>query len=120
MDEHLPTDPTNVDEHGIWWEGTAEMQLAFRMLGKKSQAEKTLEWLRRHANESQEKGAVLATTTVGDGLITGFRRQDANKTLWVYWNRPHVGGATCWYIFAELGWNPYWGGPVKYMPESRP
>jgi hypothetical protein len=119
LKKHLDNDPTNVDEHGIWWEGTAQMQLAFHMLGKKSQAEQTLEWLRLHANNSLEKGAVLATTTVGDGLVTGFRRMDKNETLWVYWNRPHVGGATCWYIFAELEWNPYWGRPVKDISDPR-
>lgn len=106
----LPTDPTNVDEHGVWWEGTAQMELAFQMLGKNEQAEQCVGWLRSRVSDSN---AIPASTTLGDGLVTGFRRTDRNRTLWVYWNRQHNGGATCWYIFAELGWNPYWGRPVK-------
>lgn len=106
-------DIQDVDEHGIWWEGTAQMQLAFRMLAQKQQADECLRWLRQHSSSTTHKGAVMAAATTKDGLATGFERMDKNKTKWIYWSRPHAGGATCWYIFAELGWNPYWGKPIR-------
>ena len=99
----------NEDKDGIWWEGTAQMELAFSMLGDHRRALECRTSLRTYAFAPNIPGAVLATST--EKLTTGFKRMDGED--WVYWRRPHVGGATCWYIFSELGWNPYWGRKLQ-------
>lgn len=106
--DHKPDDPKNVANNAIWWEGTAQMQIAFAMLGYQSKADRYLDNMRKYGMSSGQKGAMMATLTKSDGLATGFRRMDGDQ-MWIYWKRPHIGGATCWYIFSELHWNPYWG-----------
>lgn len=98
----------NEDKDGIWWEGTAQMALASLALGRKQTADEILESIRLHAGSKSVQGAIEASTK--DGLSTGFQRITGED--WVYWRRPQAGGATCWTIFACLGWNPYWGEPV--------
>lgn len=129
----------NNDHDGIWWEGVAQMVLAHRMLGQPKPAGRALASLRKFGGSSSSPGALVAALldpaapgAAADvpveakpacpppkppgeeapadkerGLTTGFDRPDGSP--WVYWARPHAGGATCWYIFAELNWNPYWG-----------
>jgi hypothetical protein len=99
----------NDDLDGIWWEGTAQMALAFRMLVDVKRSEELLQSIRMFGGSPSYPGAIMAATK--DGLTTGFLRPD--KTPWLYWARPHIGGATCWYIFSELKWNPYWGKPLE-------
>lgn len=99
----------NEDKDGVWWEGTGQMCLAFRCLGQKERADEVLEWMRRHGTSVSVPGAILAASK--DSLTTGFIRESGDP--WVYWHRAQTGGATCWYLFAELGWNPYWGEPVR-------
>jgi len=94
-------------ERGIWWEGTAQMQLALRMTDDNFGADRCLASVRRCGRDSAHRGAVVAAAS--DSLPTGFHL--ANGSSWLYYRRPHI-GATAWYLFAELGWNPYWGRPV--------
>ena len=90
----------NPDKNGIWWEGTAQMVVAYQFLGDTAQANNYLNELHKVqtcAQNNNDKGIVAACH---DGVATGFN--------WVYNNRLHI-GATCWFIFAELGYNPFWG-----------
>jgi hypothetical protein len=91
------------DKDGVWWEGTGQMQVALRMLGERKSAADVLEAMR--AGRGADGSMVAASK---DGLTTGFVKEWGP---WVYYRRPHV-GATCWAIFAEMGWNPYWGEAI--------
>jgi hypothetical protein len=90
----------NTDRDMPWFEGTAQMVVAYWTLTNPNQAQFYLEELREvqaTAPNGNGKGIVAAPC---DGLTTGFD--------WSYFNRLHV-GATAWYIFAERHYNPYWG-----------
>lgn len=90
----------NNDRDGIWFEGTAQMALAYRFIGEKNKSDRFLSQLRKaqlKATNNNEKGIVAASH---DGVSTGFE--------WKYFNRLHI-GATAWFIFAQTGYNPYWG-----------
>ncbi len=89
----------DTDGDGVWFEGTAHMVLAYRTIGKEDRAQ----WYLSHLENAQAHdamgdgfGLVAAST---DGLTTGFGT--------TYARRLHV-GATCWLIFAEMNYNPYW------------
>lgn len=97
----------NTDRDGVWWEGTSQMQMAFRMLGNQAQGQRFLKVLHAAAAGAKPGGAMPAACH--DGVSTGFTKEWGN---WVYYHRPHL-GATCWYIFADLGWNPYWREPIQ-------
>jgi hypothetical protein len=89
----------NTDRDMPWFEGTAQMVVAYWILGNLSQAQYFIEELREvqsTAPNGNGKGIVAAPA---DGLTTGFD--------WLYFNRLHV-GATAWHIFAEKQYNPYW------------
>jgi hypothetical protein len=94
------------DGDGAWFEGTAQMALAFRSLGRDAEANECLAAVRTHGAAPAPAGAVLAASR--DGLTTGFTHAWGP---WTYYRRPHV-GATAWFVLASLGYNPYWGGPV--------
>jgi hypothetical protein len=90
----------NNDRDHVWFEGTAHMILAYRIKDDLTKANIYRDELRRaqiKATNSNGKGIVA---TSYDGLTTGFD--------WFYYNRLHI-GATAWFIFAERGYNPYWG-----------
>ena len=90
----------NDDKDHVWFEGTAHMVLAYQIIGDTTNGNIYLSELERSQTEAPNnngKGIVAASY---DGLTTGFD--------WVYYNRVHI-GATAWFIFAERGYNPYWG-----------
>lgn len=104
----------DTDLDGVWWEGTGQMAVAFRLLGRDAEADACLSEIRRGAAPVRPRGAINAASR--DGLTTGFTNQWGK---WLYYRRPHV-AATCWYIFAELGWNPYYGEPVTASKQVPP
>ena len=88
----------NSDKDGVWFEGTAQMAVSYACLGEFDKMNKCLWELRKAqvgAKNADGKGMVAACK---DGLSTGME--------WKYNARLHV-GATCWYIFAEMGYNPF-------------
>jgi hypothetical protein len=88
----------DTDRDGVWFEGTAHMATVFGMLNDYANADLFLQQLRnaqKNSKHSNGKGVVAACH---DGLTTGLE--------WKYLNRLHV-GATAWYIFAEMAYNPY-------------
>jgi hypothetical protein len=90
----------NNDRDGIWFEGTAQMAVAYLINEEPNKADVYLSELRKaqeSAANNNGKGIVAASH---DGVTTGFG--------WEYFSRLHI-GATSWYIFAEMEYNPYWG-----------
>ena len=80
------------------------MVIAYQIIGEKTKANTYLKELRRAQKEAQNangRGLVVASR---DGVTTGFD--------WVYNARLHI-GTTAWFIFAELGYNPYWNIKTK-------
>lgn len=90
----------NNDLDGVWFEGTAQMAVAFQVnheMEKSDLYAKSLQAAQVTANNNNGKGIVAASH---DYVSTGFD--------WVYHNRLHI-GATAWYIFNEMHYNPYFG-----------
>lgn len=103
----------NDDKDGIWFEGTAQMSIAYQINNKTKMSDKWIKELSRaqtSANNNNGKGIVAACH---DDVSTGFG--------WSYPNALHI-GATSWYIFAERKYNPYWGistnDPVPLIAED--
>ncbi len=98
----------NTDNDGIWFEGTAQMALAYRIGGQPTKAESYLSELRRAqavATNGNGRGLVAASH---DGVSTGFGG--------TYHDWPHI-GATAWYTLAELGYDPFQANGVGERPE---
>ncbi len=95
----------NTDKDGIWFEGTAHMTLAFRAIHDDRKAGFYLDELRRA--QSTGRGGN------GKGLPAAARDSRVTTGLgWNYYAHPHI-GATAWYIFAEEGFNPFYGTIIK-------
>ncbi|MFC2100963.1 T9SS type A sorting domain-containing protein [Bacteroidota bacterium] len=94
----------NNDKDGIWYEGSAQAVLANKMIGNHNFTDSILTNIKyiqeNHLNPKfyncNSKGIVAADH---NNISTGFD--------WEYHNRLHI-GATCWYIFAVIGFNPYY------------
>jgi hypothetical protein len=90
----------NDDRDGIWFEGTAQMAIAYQVVGEATNSDLYLSELsgaQASAPNANGKGMVAASH---DGVSTGFD--------WEYFSRLHI-GATAWYILAEREYNPFWG-----------
>jgi hypothetical protein len=88
----------DTDRDGIWFEGTAQMALAYEITGQKDKAAGLISELGRAqttAPQANGKGLVAASH---DGLTTGFE--------WKYYTRLHI-GATAWLLFAQMQYNPF-------------
>jgi hypothetical protein len=89
----------NNDKDGVWFEGTAQMVTAYQTVKNLASANLYLSELTNAqltAQNANGKGVVAASH---DLVSTGF--------TWTYSARLHV-GATAWFVFAELEYNPYW------------
>jgi hypothetical protein len=99
----------NDDEDGVWFEGTAQMATAYALAQREAMADLFRAGLRRaQVTAPFGDGEGLAAST-RDGLTTGFGFK--------YFRRLHI-GATAWNVFAQLGFNPYYGQFIA--PRSRP
>jgi hypothetical protein len=87
------------DQDMPWFEGTGQMAVAYTRLLRMSDYyhyQSELREVQTSAPNGNARGIVAAPA---DGLTTGLG--------WDYYNRLHI-GATAWFIFAELEYNPYW------------
>lgn len=101
----------NNDNDGVWFEGTAQMAVAYQINNEGDKSNFYVEELQKaqaSAQNTNGKGIVAASH---DGVGTGFD--------WEYFSRLHV-GATTWYIFAEMKYNPYWGTITIPTPTPTP
>jgi len=87
------------DEPGVWFEGTAQVALAWLALGETAKYEQVLTYLNRCANID---GSITAADR--DGVTTGLS-VEGTDIEWLYGKRIHV-GATAWLAFAQMGVNP--------------
>jgi hypothetical protein len=96
---------------GIWWEGTAQMAAAFEWMGSRDKADEMLQEITVHGVDVKHAGAVYACDP--DTLATGVKKQFTKdkESDWCYFKQLHI-GATCWYYFATISWNPYWSEPI--------
>lgn len=92
-------DFNNLDQDGVWMEGTAQAAVAYYMINEPDSAEKLiemLEYVQANGPNGHSTGIVAAPE---HHLTTGFD--------WEYHYRRHL-GATAWFVFAKLGVNPYY------------
>jgi hypothetical protein len=95
----------NNDKDGVWFEGTAQMAVAYALAGEPVNAETYRQVLRNaqaNAPNADAEGVVAASR---DALTTGFETPRADP--FKYFRRLHA-GATSWNVFAQLGVNPYY------------
>jgi hypothetical protein len=90
----------DTDGDGIWYEGTAQMAVTYKVVGAIESAAALMTAIE---NIQFQNGAIPAASK--DGLTTGFYMPDGSP--WLYFHRAHI-GASAWYLFAKLGVNPYW------------
>jgi hypothetical protein len=90
----------NTDKDGVWFEGTAQMTLAYLAAGQKDKADGFLKEL--------ERAQASARNHNGKGMVAASRDHVSTGLGGYYFSRLHV-GATAWYIFADLGCNPFSG-----------
>ncbi len=91
----------NIDRDGIWFEGTAQMSVAYFKVGRAVDSAKYKNQLRRAqfyipAPRGNGKGIVSASH---DGVTTGFSWWYLFKTMSI--------APTCWFIFVESNINPF-------------
>ena len=89
----------NNDKDGIWFEGTAHMVAAYQMAKNVTGANFFLSQLTNAQQTAQNAN--------GEGLVAASHDLVSTGFTWTYSARLHV-GATSWFVFAEIGYNPYW------------
>ena len=89
----------NTDGDGVWFEGTAYMVITYQVLTEDSKANQYLKELERAQKEAQNANRKGLVAVSRDGVTNCFDE--------VHNARLHI-GTTAWFIFAELGYNPYW------------
>ncbi|WP_431858672.1 hypothetical protein [Azospirillum sp.] len=94
----------NDDRDGLWVEGTAQAALAFRAVGRATDADRLLAEV---AKELSPSGYIWATRqpSISTGLAIG---PSSATDDFRYYRRPHL-GATAWAAMAALSWNPFTG-----------
>lgn len=93
----------NTDLDGIWFEGVAQMTVAYFVDNAVSKANEyiaELESAQINGEHNNGKGIVASSR---DAVTTGFD--------WLYYNRLHV-GATAWFLLGKMKYNPYWGEKI--------
>ena len=97
----------NDDRDGVWWEGTAQAALVYRVLGRADKADRLLAALGRRFSPG---GLIWATDAAR--ITTGLALSpDSTIDDFYYFRLPHL-GATAWTALAARGWNPFTGAPV--------
>lgn len=94
----------NDDRDGIWFEGTAQMALAWQRAGNASKAGEILDELRRAQSSAANANGLAIPAASRDGVTTGFVGPDMLAEA--LFNRLHI-GASAWYVLAETRKNPY-------------
>jgi len=94
----------NEDKDGVWFEGSAQMAVAYERAGQPQPASDLRQMLAQaQATAPWGDGFGIAAAS-REGLSTGFG--------FSYFRRRHV-GATSWLVFAQQVWNPFYALPVR-------
>lgn len=94
----------NNDGDGVWLEGTAQMCLAYEVVGRHERAKAYLHELAKAQKKCVHGNELGLVAACHDSVSTGFG--------WEYHSRLHV-GTTAWYIFALKHHNPYWSNVIQ-------
>lgn len=100
------------DKDVIWLEGTAQMAVAFKIVGYESDADKFLTELEKTFIDSKtlsESKGIPYTTNLG----TNF----GNSPLWEHADSTPALSSTIWYLFAKANFNPLELGRIKNIPK---
>ncbi len=89
---------TNRD--GVWFEGTAQMSLAFKKKGDAAKAEKYLKEIEKAQIQARNKDGLGIVEACHDSVTTGDRDSQGKPVFKT--NRLHI-GTTAWYILAKSG-----------------
>jgi hypothetical protein len=95
----------NDDRDGVWFEGTAQMAVAYALAGEPASADSVRQQLRSAQSTPGFGDGSGLPASCHDGLSTGF--STAGGDPFKYFRRLHV-GATAWNVFGQLGFNPYY------------
>lgn len=89
----------------LWPEGTAQVALALRSLGRDAEADAIVNQLEliMTTSESVKETPGAMPAAFPTKVMTGFG--------WNYYNFPHL-GATAWFLLAYNSWNPFSGQQV--------
>ncbi|MDR0986186.1 MAG: hypothetical protein LBL98_00620 [Ruminococcus sp.] len=91
----------NTDRDGVWFEGTAQVALAYKAIGNEAKYKEILAFLKKNTGKN---GSITAADR--DYITTGFTVSGMGDMPWKYAKREHL-GATAWLAFAKLGVNPF-------------
>jgi hypothetical protein len=98
----------NADRDGVWWEGTAQAALVYRLAGRESDADRIFAAL---DGAFSDGGYLWATDR--PRITTGLALSPQSTTDDFYYYRlPHL-APTAWAALAAIGWNPFTGKPVS-------
>ncbi|HSU53067.1 MAG TPA: immunoglobulin domain-containing protein, partial [Candidatus Dormibacteraeota bacterium] len=90
----------NDDKDGVWFEGTAQMSVAYAFAGEPAKAEMLRQTLRTAQRMPAPVGDMAGMVAAShDGVTSGFGFK--------LFRRLHL-GATSWNIFGQLGFDPYY------------
>jgi len=93
----------NEDKDGVWFEGSAQLAVAYEAARQLSSAQ-ALRSMLAQAQATPPFGDGFGSAAASrDGLTTGFD--------FFYFRRRHI-GATAWNVFAQLVFNPFYAVPV--------
>jgi len=95
----------NKDKDGIWFEGSCQAALANRMMGKEVFAEDSILNFVEFVQIDHVNPKFYNFNT--KGIVSADHNHTTTGSDWEYHNRLSL-GATCWYIFAKLGLNPFY------------
>jgi hypothetical protein len=93
----------NDDKDGVWFEGSAQLAVAYEQVVQRASAQ-TLRLMLAQAQTTPPFGDGFGIVAASrQGLTTGFD--------FSYFRRRHI-GATAWNVFAQLAFNPFYAIPV--------
>jgi hypothetical protein len=91
----------NTDKDGVWFEGTAQVALAYKAIGNNTKYKEIMTFLQKNMSKN---GSITAADR--DYVTTGFTVAGMGDMPWNYGKREHL-GATAWLALARLGVNPF-------------
>lgn len=95
----------NKDKDGIWFEGSCQLALANKMMGNELFAEDSVLNFIQYVQENHINPMFYNFNN--KGIVSADTNHTTTGSGWEYHNRLSL-GATCWYIIAKLGLNPFY------------
>jgi hypothetical protein len=99
---------------GIWWEGTGQACCAFQFKAELARSDTFLGNIQDWQRNAPGGNSAAIVTCCPESIFTGIYRFWGR---WYYFARRDI-GATAWYLFSELYYNPFWNEPTWTPPTS--